>query len=148
MTKQHQHQFLVGIIILFLALTGESWGQTGPQDVKGSGPGGLYNPKSVVTVAGTVVSMTPSPVKPGLPYLVYLTLQTGEGKISIFLGPSLYVEKLPAHIEVLDRIQVTGSKITWEGSSVILAAEVKKGDTVLTLRDPNGVPVWSGQGNK
>ena len=146
MTKQHQ--ILVGFIILCLALTGESWGQTGPRDVKGSGPGGLYNPQSVVTVAGTVVSMTPSPVKPGLPYLVYLTLQTGEGKISIFLGPSLFVDKMPVQIKVLDRIQVTGSKITWEGSSVILAAEVKKGNEILKLRDPNGVPVWSGQGNK
>ncbi len=146
MTKQHQ--ILVGFIILTLALTGESWGQTGPQDVKGSGSGGLYNPQSVVTVAGTVVSITPSPGKPGLPYLVYLTLQTGEGKISIFLGPSHYVVKLPVQIKVLDRIQVTGSKIRWEGSSVILAAEVKKGDKVLKLRDPYGVPVWSGQGNK
>ena len=146
MTKQHQ--ILVGFIILFLALTGESWGQIGPQDVKGGGPGSLYNPQSVVTVAGTVVSITPSPVKTGLPYLVYLTLQTGEGKITIFLGPSLYVDKLPVQIKVLDRIQVTGSKITWEGSSVILAAEVKKGDTVLELRDPNGVPVWSGQSKK
>ena len=143
-----RQRFFVGFIILCLALTGASWGQSGPQDVKGGGPGGLYNPQSVVTVAGTVVSMTPSPVKPGLPYLVYLTLQTGKGKISIFLGPSLYIDKLPVQFKVLDRIQVTGSKIMWEGSSVILAAEVKKGDKVLKLRDPNGVPVWSGQGNK
>jgi hypothetical protein len=146
MTKQHQ--ILVGFIILCLALTGASWGQSGPGEEKGGGPGGLYDPQSVVTVAGTVVSITPSPGKPGLPYLVYLTLQTGEGKITIFLGPSLYFDKLPVKIKVLDRIQVTGSKITWEGSSVILAAEVKKGDTVLKLRDSNGVPVWSGQGKK
>jgi hypothetical protein len=51
-------------------------------------------------------------------------------------------------IKVLDRIQVTGSKIMWEGSPVILAAEAKKGDDVLKLRDPNGVPVWRGQGYK
>jgi hypothetical protein len=143
-----RHRFWVGFIILFLALTGESWGQTGPQEVKGSGPGGLYNPQSVITVAGTVVSITPSSAKPGLPYLVYLTLQTGEGKISIFLGPSHYVDKLPERIKVLDQIQVTGSKINWEGSALILAAEVKKGDKILKLRDPNGVPVWSSQSNK
>jgi hypothetical protein len=146
MTKQHQ--ILVGFVILFLVLTGESWGQTDPQEVRGGGPVSLYNPQSVVSVAGTVVSTTPSPVKKGLPYLVYLTLETGQGKFSIFLGPSLYVDKLPVQITVLDRIQVTGSKITWEGSPVILAAEVKKGNKVLKLRDPNGVPVWSGQGNK
>lgn len=92
--------------------------------------------------------MTPPPVNPGLPYLAYLTLQTGEGKIAIFLGPSLYIDKLPVHIKVLDKIQVTGSKFMWEGSPVIIAAEVKKGDTALKLRDPNGVPVWSGHSDK
>ena len=146
MTKRHR--ILAGFIILCLALTGKSWGQTASGEIKGAGPGGFYNPQSVVTVAGTVVSMTPSPAKPGLPSLVYLTLQTGEGKISCFLGPSLYVDKLPVQIKVLDQIPVTGSKITWEGSPVILAAEIKKGDNVLTLRNPNGIPLWTGQGNK
>jgi hypothetical protein len=137
---------LVSIFVSCLALVGAAWGQTAPQEVRGSSPGGLYNPKTVVTVAGTVVSMTPSPVKPGLPYLVYLTMQTGPGKINIFLGPSLYIEKMLLHINLLDRIQVTGSKIIWEGSPVILAAEVKKGDQVEKLRDPDGVPLWSGRG--
>ncbi len=137
----------VGLVILCLTLTGPSWGQAGPQG-KGGGPGGLYNPQTVVTVAGTVVSMTPPPVRQGLPYLVYLTLQTREGKISIFLGPSLYIDKLPVRLKVLDRIQVTGSRIMWEGSPVILAAEVRRGDEVMKLRDANGIPVWSGQGQK
>jgi hypothetical protein len=145
MTKRHQ--LFMGIIILCLVLPGASWGQPSPVEGKGGGPGNLYNPKSVVTVAGTVVSMTSAPVKTGLPHLVYLTLQTGEGKITIFLGPSLYVDNLPVQIKILDRIQVTGSKIMWEGSPVILAAEVKRGDEVLKLRDSNGVPVWSGPGH-
>ena len=139
-----RHWLPVGIFILCLMLGGVAWGQTAPQEAQGSGPGGLYNPSTVVTVTGTVVSTTLSPVKSGLPYLVYLTMQTGEGKINIFLGPSLYIEKMPFHVNMLDRIQVTGSKIMWEGSPVILAAEVKKGDQVQKLRNPNGVPLWSG----
>ena len=146
MTKRHR--LLVNLIILGLMLGGVSWGQTVPQEGKDSGPGGLYDPQTLVTVAGTVVSTTPAPVKPGLPYLVYLTMQTGKGKLTIFLGPSHYVDKLPVQIKVLDKIQVTGSKVMWEGSRVILAAEVKKGDKVQKLRDPDGVPVWSGRGHK
>ncbi len=141
-------QILAVLIILCLGLSGEAWGQTASGGVKGGGPGNLYNAQSVVTVSGTVVSKTPASVKQGLPYLVYLTLQTTGGKITIFLGPSLYLDKLPVPIKVLDRIQVTGSKITWEGSPVILATEVKKGETIIKLRDPNGVPVWSGKGDK
>ena len=81
-----------------------------------------------------------------MPYLAYLTLRTEKEKIKVFLGPSLYVDQLPVKIKELDRIQVTGSKITWEGKPVILAAEVKKADQVLKLREPNGTPVWSGRG--
>ena len=137
---------LVGLTILNLALAGASLGQTGPREEQGGGPSGLYNPQTVVTVAGTVVSKTRPAVQQGLPYLVYLTLQTEKGPIAVFLGPSPYVDKLPEQIKALDRIQVTGSKVMWGGKPVILAAEVKRGDQVLKLRDANGVPVWSGRG--
>ena len=30
------------------------------------------------------------------------------------------------------------------GKPVIIVTEVKKGDTVMKLRDDNGIPVWSG----
>jgi hypothetical protein len=130
------HRLLVGLIILSLWWAGVSWGQDGPNN--------LYDPQTVTTISGVVVSLTPPQAEAGLPYLAYLTLRTEKEKIKVFLGPSLYVDKLPAQIKVLDKIQVTGSKITWKGKPVILAAEVKKGDQVLKLRDPNGKPAWSG----
>ena len=131
---------LVGLIILSLFWAGVSWGQSGPSN--------LYDPQAVITVSGVVVSLTPPQAEAGLPYLVYLTLRTEKEKIKVFLGPSLYVEKLPVQIKALDKIQVTGSKIMWKGKPVILAAEVKKGDQVLKLREPNGTPVWSGRKRK
>jgi hypothetical protein len=36
-----------------------------------------------------------------------------------------------------------GSKVTWQGKPLIVAEKIKKGDQVLKLREPNGVPVWS-----
>ena len=140
------YRLLVGLSILIFLGVGLSWGQTGPRDGTGGGPSGLYDPQTVTTISGVVVSLTPPQAETGLPYLAYLTLRTGTGKIRVFLGPSLYVDKLPVKINVLDKIQVTGSKITWEGKPVILAAEVKKGDQALKLREPNGTPVWSGRG--
>ena len=134
------HGLLVGLIILSLFWAGVSWGQTGPSS--------MYDPQAVTTISGVVVSLTPPQAEAGLPYLAYLTLRTEKEKIKVFLGPSLYVDKLPVQIKVLDKIQVTGSKITWKGKPVILAAEVKKGDQVLKLREPNGTPVWSGRQRK
>jgi len=140
------HRLLVGLSILTLVLAGVSWGQTGTREGKGAESGGQYNPQTVVTVSGVVVSKTRPSVQQGLPFLVYLTVETEAGQITVFLGPNLYVDQQPLQIKALDRIQVTGSKVMWGGKTVILAAEVKKGDQVLKLRDPNGVPLWSGRG--
>jgi len=140
------YRLLVGLSILTLLWAGVSWGQTGPREGEGGGPISLYDPQTVTTISGVVVSLTPPQAEAGLPYLAYLTLRTEKEKIKVFLGPSLYVDKLPVKINVLDKIQVTGSKVTWEGKPVILAAEVKKADQVLKLREPDGAPVWSGRG--
>jgi hypothetical protein len=141
-------RLILGLSILTLVLAGAAWGQTGPKAAPGGGPSGLYDPKTVVTVSGVVVSRTPPSGKQGLPYLVYLTVQTEAGQIIVFLGPNLFVEQQPVEIKALDRIQVTGSKVMWGGKPVILAAVVKKGDQVLKVRDPNGVPLWGDRGRK
>jgi hypothetical protein len=41
-----------------------------------------------------------------------------------------------------------GSRITFAGKPAIVAAEVKKGDQVLKLRDESGTPLWRGQGRR
>jgi hypothetical protein len=140
------YRLLVGFSILTLVAAGAAWGQTEQREGPGGGPSGFYDPQTVTSVSGVVVSLTPPQREAGLPYLAYLTLRTETEKIRVFLGPSLYVDKLPVKINVLDKIQVTGSRITWEGKPVILAAEVKKGDQVLKLRETDGTPVWSGRG--
>jgi hypothetical protein len=43
-----------------------------------------------------------------------------------------------------DKVEITGSRITFQRDAAIIAAEVKKGDEILQLRDGNGFPVWSG----
>jgi hypothetical protein len=140
------YRLLAGLSIIILVGAGVSWGQAGLREGERGGPGSLYDLQTVTTISGVVVSLTPPQAEAGLPYLAYLTLRTEKGKIKVFLGPSLYVDKLPVKINVLDKIQVTGSRVTWEGKPVILAAEVKKGDQVVKLREPNGTPVWSGRG--
>jgi hypothetical protein len=43
-----------------------------------------------------------------------------------------------------DESEVKGSRIIFEGKPAIIAAEVIKGDEVLTLRDASGFPAWNG----
>lgn len=43
-----------------------------------------------------------------------------------------------------DTIAMTGSRVMMDAKPAIIAAQIKKGDEVLKLRDENGVPAWSG----
>ena len=100
-----------------------------------------YDPKTVETIQGNVVSAEKTPSK-GRSYGVHLTLQTEKETISVHLGPGWYIEKQTPKIETNDTISVTGSRVTVDGKPAIIAAQVKKGDEVLKLRDENGVPTW------
>jgi hypothetical protein len=52
--------------------------------------------------------------------------------------------RLDTKIQKGDTIEVKGSRVTITGKPAIIAAEVKKGDNVLVLRDNNGIPAWTG----
>ena len=77
-------------------------------------------------------------------------LQTDKETIAVHLGPAWYIDKQTPKIETNDTITVTGSRVTIDGKPAIIAAQVKKGNEVLKLRDENGIPAWSraGRGNQ
>jgi hypothetical protein len=132
---------LVGLLGLVLA--NGVWAQPG------MGPGGggrMYNPQTVETLTGNVVSVESIPGKGGgRSYGVHLTLKTDKETIPVHLGPSWYIDKQNIKIEPKDKVEVTGSRVSFEGKPTIIAAEVKKGDKVLKLRDQAGIPMWAGR---
>ncbi len=110
----------------------------------GSQYGRMYDPKTVETISGEVVSIDKITPMKGMSYGVHLTLKKDKETISIHLGPGWYIQNQDIKIEPKDKVEVKGSRITFEGKPAIIAAEIKKGDEVLKLRDENGFPVWSG----
>jgi len=64
--------------------------------------------------------------------------------IPVQLGPAWYIERLDAPIEIGDHIEILGAKAFAEGLPAVIAAEVRKGERVLVLRDATGIPVWAG----
>ena len=102
-----------------------------------------YNPKTVETIEGKVLSVEKTTPPKNRGYGAHLTLQTDKETIAVHLGPAWYMEKQTPKIEANDRIIVTGSRVTIDGKPAIIAAEVKKGNDILKLRDENGIPAWS-----
>lgn len=111
----------------------------------GSKYGRMYNPQTVETVSGEVVKV--EKIKPirGMSYGIHLILKTDSGEIPVHLGPAWYLDNQDIAVSQGDKVEVKGSKVEFNGKPAIIAAEVKKGDKVLKLRDENGYPAWAGQ---
>ena len=67
----------------------------------------------------------------------------GSETMDVYLGPADYLKGFDCHFAKGDRIQVKGSKIKYNGSTVVLAREVRLNATTLYLRDGSGVPYWT-----
>ena len=114
----------------------------------GWGPRGnyhsLYNTKTVETFQGSVLSIdTFSVVATGRPG-VHLHVKRNKDTMTVHLGPLWYLENQELALSVQDTLTVKGSRVTFNGEPAVIAAEVKKGDASLILRDAKGYPVWSG----
>ena len=110
----------------------------------GGGYQGMYNPATVETVTGTIESIDRTVPMKGMSRGVHLTLKTEKVPLSVHLGPEWYVERLDEKLAKGDVVEVKGSRVTFAGNPAIIAAEVKKGDAVLKLRDEKGIPAWTG----
>ena len=104
----------------------------------------MYNPATVETISGTVESVDKITPMRGMYYGIHLQLKTDKETISVHLGPGWFVERMDTKIEKGDKVEVKGSRVTFAGKPAIIAAEVKKGDSILVLRDSAGFPMWAG----
>jgi hypothetical protein len=101
-----------------------------------------YDPKTVETIEGKVLSVEKTAPANRRGYWIDLILQTEKETIAVHLGPAWYMNKQTLHIEANDIIMVTGSRIGMGGNSGITAADIRKGNDLLKLREANGIPVW------
>lgn len=103
----------------------------------------LYDPGTVETVQGEVLSLGKSLSGNGRDYCLNLTLNTSRGKILVILMPESYHGEKSLPIRPKDRLEVKGSRVTLPGTPAIIAAEIRKGERLLKLRDATGRPVWA-----
>jgi hypothetical protein len=131
--------FLVATVAVSAALAqpGEGRRQGGP----------MYDSRTETRVTGTVEAVenvTPQGRggRRGLGGL-HVTLKSATESIEVHLGPVAFLNDKNVTVAAGDTLEVLGSRVTLDGEPVLLAREVKKGDTVWTLRDSAGRPMWS-----
>jgi hypothetical protein len=142
---------IVGLVVVVSMFFTSSLALAAWKGYRGSGGWGMgsqyqrmYNPKTVETISGTIESVDKITPMKGMYYGIHLSLKTDKETMPVHIGPGWYIERLDTKIEKGDKIEVKGSKVIMMGKPAIIAAEVKKGESVLKLRDENGIPVWAG----
>ena len=101
-----------------------------------------YDTSTEITAKGVVESVDSHTGRMGWNG-THLVVKFDAETLPVHVGPSAYVEQKGFSFAQGDQIEVTGSKIKFEGNDVIVAREIKKGDMVLTLRNKQGIPAWS-----
>jgi hypothetical protein len=101
------------------------------QDVK-------YDKNAEIKFKGTVEEVKPSGEE------THLIMTTDKGPVEVCLCPAKFLSTMDMTFQKGDQLQVTGAKaIGAQGTEVILAREIVKGDNTLVLRDKDGGPVWT-----
>jgi hypothetical protein len=134
---------LVLVAIFGAAMFTEVYAQRGA----GKGPNSdhtmMYDLSTVETITGEIVNIEKIPGKM-VKYGIHLMVKTPKETISVHLGPDWYIENQEEKLESGDKVTIKGSRITYEEKPAIIAAEVKRGEDTLILRDENGYPLWRG----
>lgn len=137
------------LLLLMLLTAGPAAAVEGFQG-RGSGGWGaglpysrLYDPMAARTLKGEVVWIKKLVPADGMADGLHLLLKTRETSLPVHLGPLWYLERQDFSLGVGDAIEVTGSQVIFEGMPALIAAEVRKTDNVLLLRETSGFPLWS-----
>ncbi len=111
---------------------------------QGRGQGrAFYDQSTVTTISGTIQSVDTLTGRSGNIHMIQLTVKDSSGTIAVNVGPSFYLDEQKISFKAGDTVEVTGSKVQFNGTDVILAAKVKDGDNTITLRDDSGRPLWA-----
>ena len=142
-----------GIVSLVAITSVQLLAPTADAQGRGAGRGGccmsgayarLYDPAAVTTVSGVVSSVGTFTDGPGGGVGVRAVVKFGSDEMAVHLGPQFWLDAQPIKIVAGDRIEITGSKVTFNNAPAIIASSVKKGTNTLTLRDSAGMPAWRG----
>ncbi len=99
-----------------------------------------YDPKAEVTITGVVEDLHESKLRADHPGL-HLIVKTATEAVEVHTCPVAFMKDLEFVVEKADTVTVIGSRPG--GTGIVLAREIKKGQTSLACRDKAGVPVWT-----
>jgi len=136
--KRHGKQSIalfISVILLTIAVIAQAQGP------RGGAPS--YDPKTETKISGTVADVQQFS-RGGWRTGTHITLKTDSETLDVHVGPSQYVSSKQFSFAKGDQIEVLGSKVKIAEADVLIAREITKAGKTLTLRNAQGIPLWSG----
>jgi len=102
-----------------------------------------YDPTTEAVYKGTVeeVRDRQCPVSGGMG--AHVILKVADNKtIEVHLATSKFVKSYDLAFNKGDQLEVTGTKVKFEGVDTIFAREIKRNGDTFVFRDKEGKPIW------
>lgn len=103
--------------------------------------GPKYDPANQVKIKGVVEDVKETP---GETAGTHLTVKTDTGTVTVYVGPAEFLKDIDTSFKKGDQVEIIGAKNNGPDGEEVLAKEITVGSNTTTLRDDNGIPVWSG----
>jgi hypothetical protein len=130
------------ILVLSVALS-FFIGDAVAQKRRGQGKGmPMYDTSTEVTLRGTVEKVESKVGRMGWDG-THLVVRFEAETLTVHVGPSHYLVQQQFTFAEGDLIEVTGSRVKFEGSDILVGRQIRKGDRLLILRNDQGIPAWS-----
>ena len=101
-----------------------------------------YDVATEVTIKGAVEEIKEVPNPKGQ-IGIYLMVKSGGEILEVRLCPNSFLKEFEVAFKKGDLLTITGSKVRVDEKDAILAREIELGNSKITLRDKQGVPVWT-----
>jgi hypothetical protein len=108
----------------------------------------IYDTATVETISGEAIGVDRIPSRRGRGYGVHVTVRTETETIEVRLGPQWYLDRNQLNLEVGDAVEITGSRISQDDTSFLIAASIQTAERAIVLRDESGIPLWSGRNRR
>ncbi len=133
-----QHVLLIAAVLAALNVVA-AYANSGQGQTTGNR---MYDPKTETTLNG-VVQEVKEIAGPGKGTGMHLKVKAGDAVYDVHVGPTWYLTQEKYTFVKGDQVEVVGSKVSYQGADAIIARQVKKGGNTWTLRDAQGIPLWS-----
>jgi len=102
-----------------------------------------FDASKVTTIEGTVQNVGSFHLGENSAPGLRIRLQTDkEDVLLVHAGPCGFAKSKSFTLASGDKISVTGSQIEYDGRTILMATQIKRGNDTLTLRDSSGKVLW------